>query len=229
MAVVLITGLLNVVALRAIAQNSIDEDKLDTVKGISWGGRGLSFSKVLNIKDTLVNAPLGKVVIDRHGEPTGLLDNPLAGPDPGRFAIVSLWGSKIEGCFAQMIVQSAPVNGKANLKELVPQQIELGIGNQILKLTLNPNTRVRGFSINYTYTRYKNNVKTKYSSTWYMTNTIFAVNADTANLLRNAPAKEVRVRLTFADGDTKVFPIGEGTVKKWQESYGFNSACAAPN
>jgi hypothetical protein len=229
MAIFIITGLLNTVYGRAIAQTSIDEDKLDTVKGMSWAGSGLPFSEVININDTLVNAPLGKVVIDRHGEASGLLNNPFASPNPGRFVVVSLWGSKIEGCFAQMIVQVAPVNGQADLKQLVPQKIELGIGNQILKLTLNPNTKVKRFYANYTYTKYENKVETKYSSTWYMTDTTFAVNADAANLLRNAPAKQVRVRLTFADGDTKVFPIGEGTVKKWQETYGFNSACVAPN
>jgi hypothetical protein len=48
-------------------------------------------------------------------------------------------------------------------------------------------------------------------------------------LLKNAPQKEIRMRLTFANGDTKIIPIGKGTVEKWSEAYGFNSACLPPN
>ncbi|MBH8566913.1 hypothetical protein I8748_33015 [Nostoc sp. CENA67] len=226
----LIAALFNLNQPSAIAQTSIDEDKLDTVNGMPWAGRGLPFDKVVDIKDSLVDSALGKVVIDRHGEdPLGVLfKEPFAGPSPGRFVMVSLWGSKIEGCFVKMIVQSAPTDGKADLEELVPKMIELGIDGQILQLTASPNTKPRGFQGNYTYTEYENNTSYERSSTWYMTDTSFAINADAANMLRNAPAKEIRARLTFANGDTKVFPIGKGNVKRWQEAYGFNSSCTAP-
>lgn len=224
-------ALLNFYDGRAIAQTAIDEDKLNTVNGMPWAAKGLPFSKLVNIQDTLVNSALGKAVIDIHGEDplNTLIKSPFSGPRPGRFVIVSLWGSKIEGCFTKIVVQSAPANGQATLEELAPTSIELGIDGQVLQLTPSPNSKVRGFSGKYTYTEYENSREVSYDSTWYMTDTLFAINADAANMLRKATPKEIRARLTFANGDTKVFPIGKGTVKQWQEAYGFNSACTAPS
>ncbi|MBD2363421.1 hypothetical protein H6G36_19870 [Anabaena minutissima FACHB-250] len=214
----------------AIAQTTIDEDKLDSVNGMRWGGNGLPFDKVVDIKDALVNTPLGKVVIDRHGEdPQGVLfKEPFASPSPGKFVVVSLWGSKIEGCFVKLVVQSAPNDGKAELTEISPKMIELGIGEQILQLTRSPNMKVRGFQGNYTYTVYENKRNVQRSSTWYMSDTLFDISPDAANLLRTAPAKEIKARLTFDNGDTKIIPIGSSNVKRWQDSFGFNSSCTAP-
>ncbi|OCQ91345.1 hypothetical protein BCD64_25425 [Nostoc sp. MBR 210] len=229
--VLLLPNLLNFAGEQAIAQTAIDEDKLNTVNGMPWAGGGLPFSKLVNIQDTLVNSALGKVVIDAHGEDplSSLIKSPFSGPRPGRFVVVSLWGSKIEGCFAKVVVQTAPADGQATLEQIAPTTIELGIDGQILQLTPSPNSKVRGFSGKYTYTEYENNKNVSYSNIWYMSDTLFAINADAANILRKAQPKEVRARLTFANGDTKVFPIGKGTVKHWQEAYGFNSACTAPN
>lgn len=61
-AVLLIIGCLNGWTEKAIAQTVIEEDKLNTNKGIYWAGSGFPFSQVAIIKDTLVDAPLGKVV-----------------------------------------------------------------------------------------------------------------------------------------------------------------------
>ncbi|MCF4969990.1 hypothetical protein [Nostoc sp. CMAA1605] len=214
----------------AIAQTTIDEDKLDTVNGMRWGGNGLPFDKVVEIKDALVNSPLGKVVIDRHGEdPQGVLfKEPFAAPSPGRFVVVSLWGSKIEGCFVKMIVQTAPSDGRAELEEIAPKMLELGVGEQILQLKRSTNAKVRGFQGNYTYTTYENRRSIENSSTWFMTDTLFDISPEAANLLRNAPAKEIKARLTFENGDTKLIPIGSSNVKRWQEAFGFNSSCSAP-
>ena len=227
-----ITGFLNGWQGRAIAQTTIEEDKLNTDKGIYWAGGGFPFSQVANIKDTLVDATLGKVVIDRHGE--GASDfsrflsgtGPFSSPFPGRFVVVSFWGSKIEGCFVKMVIQSSPNNGQAEFEELVPKTIQLGLNNQILELSRSESTKVRTFKGDYTYTGTQNS---KRSSTWYMTDTSFAIDSTAANLLKNAPQKEIRMRLTFANGDTKIIPIGKGTVEKWSEAYGFNSACLPPN
>ncbi|WP_392533554.1 hypothetical protein [Nostoc sp. C117] len=226
----LVPVLLNLSHKRAIAETSIGEDQLDTVNGMPWAGHKLPFDAVVDIKDSLVNSPLGKVVIERHGEDESgsVFKSPFDSPRPGRFVLVSLWGSKIEGCFVKMIVQSAPLDGKANLEELVPKLIELGIGDRILQLTPLPNIKPRGFSGQYTYTVYENNTNYDRSSTWYMTDTSFAINADAANMLRTAPAKEIRGRLTFVNGDTKVFPIGKANVQRWQEAYSFNNSCTAP-
>ncbi|MBD2513032.1 hypothetical protein H6G91_38715 [Nostoc muscorum FACHB-395] len=219
----------NLFANVAIAA-SIEEDKLDTVNGVPWGGDGLPFNKVVDIKDALVNSALGKVVIDRHGEdPLGVLfQAPFAAPSPGRFVLVSFWGSKVEGCFVKIIVQSAPASGEADLENLVPKMIELGINGQVLRLDRSPKIPPRGFKGNYTYTQYENNTNVTRSSTWFMTDTSFTVNGDGANFLRTAPPKEIKARVTFSNGDSKVFPIGSGNVKRWDEAFGFNSSCSAP-
>ncbi|MFN9557646.1 MAG: hypothetical protein ACK55G_03165, partial [Dolichospermum sp.] len=121
-AVLLIIGCLNGWTEKAIAQTVIEEDKLNTNKGIYWAGSGFPFSQVAIIKDTLVDAPLGKVVIDRHGEgSSGFIGSPFSSPFPGRFVVVSFWGSKIEGCFVKMVIQSSPNDGQAELKQLVPK------------------------------------------------------------------------------------------------------------
>jgi hypothetical protein len=229
--ILLIPALVNTFELSAIAETSINEDRLDTVNGMPWAGTGLPFDKVVDIKDSLVGSELGKVVIDRHGEDSslGLFKNPFVDPRPGRFVIVSLWGSKIEGCFVKIVVQSSPLDGKADLEDLVPKLMELGIGGQVLQLTINQSAKVRGFKGDYTYTEYENSTEVKHSSTWYMTDSLFAINSNGVNLLRNAPPSDIRVRLTFANGDSKIFPIGKGNVKRWQEAFGFNSSCVRKN
>jgi len=232
-AVLLIIGCLNGWTEKAIAQTVIEEDKLNTNKGIYWAGSGFPFSQVAIIKDTLVDAPLGKVVIDRHGEgPTDLSSislftgtGPFSRPFPGRFVVVSLWGSKIEGCFVKMVIQSSPNDGQAEVKQLVPKTIQLGLNNQILELSRNESTKVRLFKGDYSYTVSRNGKEINSYSTWYMTDTSFAIDGTAANLLKNAPQKEIRMRLVFENGDTRIVPIGKGTVENWSETYGFNSAC----
>ncbi|MBW4616499.1 MAG: hypothetical protein KME21_25160 [Desmonostoc vinosum HA7617-LM4] len=233
LAVLFLPALLSLSHSSAIAEteSSIDEDKLNTVNGMPWASKGLPFSKLVNIKDTLVNSVLGKVVIDIHGEDplNSLIQSPFSGPRPGRFIVTSLWGSKIEGCFVQMVVQSAPTDGKMELEQLSPTAVELGVGDQIVQFSKNSNTKTRGFSVKYTYTEYENNREREYSNVWYMTDTVFSIDANAANYLRKAPIKEIRARLRFANGDTKVFPLGKGTIKQWQGAYGFNSSCTAPS
>ncbi|MCE2717449.1 MAG: hypothetical protein ACK5RY_05505 [Dolichospermum sp.] len=225
-AVLLIIGCLNGWTEKAIAQTVIEEDKLNTNKGIYWAGSGFPFSQVAIIKDTLVDAPLGKVVIDRHGEgSSGFIGSPFSSPFPGRFVVVSFWGSKIEGCFVKMVIQSSPNDGQAELKQLVPKTIQLGLNNQILELSRNEATKVRSFKSNYIYKGFQNGKEINRSSTWYMTDTSFAIDGTAANFLKNAPKKEIRMRLVFENGDTRIVPIGKGTVENWSQTYGFNSAC----
>ncbi|MFM5942438.1 MAG: hypothetical protein ACKO9G_03480, partial [Dolichospermum sp.] len=184
---------------------------------------------------TLVDAVLGKVVIDRHGEgPTNFSSiftgsGSFSSPFPGRFIVVSFWGSKIEGCFVKIVIQSSPKGGQVELKQLVPKTIQLGLNNQILELSRNEATKVRPFKGDYTYTDSENAKQINRSSTWYMTDTSFAIDGTAANLLKNAPKKEIRMRLVFENGDTRIVPIGKGTVEKWSETYGFNPACVPSN
>ncbi|MFM6181108.1 MAG: hypothetical protein ACKPA8_06260 [Dolichospermum sp.] len=234
-AVILMIASLNGWTEKAIAQTVIEEDKLNTNKGIYWAGSGFPFSEASVIKDTLVDAVLGKVVIDRHGEgPTNFSSiftgsGPFSSPFPGRFIVVSFWGSKIEGCFVKIVIQSSPKGGQVELKQLVPKTIQLGLNNQILELSRNEATKVRPFKGDYTYTDSENAKQINRSSTWYMTDTSFAIDGTAANLLKNAPKKEIRMRLVFENGDTRIVPIGKGTVEKWSETYGFNPACVPSN
>ncbi len=66
--------------------------------------------------------------------------------------IVSLWGSNLDGCFLQVVVQKSPDDGQAELQQLVPKTLEIGVNNQIIELERNPSTKVRGFKVDYTYT-----------------------------------------------------------------------------
>lgn len=230
---------------QAIAQVVIDQDSLNIAKGIPWGAGGFPFSQVANIKDSLVDSIAGKVVIDRHGDGPSGLGGPFSNPYPGRFVIVSLWGSNLDGCFLQVVVQKSPDDGQAELQQLVPKTLEIGVNNQIIELERNPSTKVRGFKVDYTYTegggtsvgnligsllfggnnQPAQNSGKKISSNWYMANTLFAVDQGTANLLRSAQPKEIRIRLRFENGDARIIPLGKGTVEKWPEVYGFNSTC----
>lgn len=214
----------------ALGEASIGEDALNTNQGMAWAGRGLPFDDIVKIEDSLVKAPLGKVVIDRHGEdPLGVLfKEPFSGPRPGRLAVVSLWGSKVEGCFVQVIVQYAPPNGKATLEGLVPQTLEVGINGQILRLKVRTDAKPKGFQGDYSYTEYENGANRQYSSTWYMTDNLFPVTASAAKLLASAPKEKIKARLTFADDTTKIVEIGAKNVDRWKEAYGFNSACTPP-
>jgi hypothetical protein len=243
--VMLVLGCFYTSQQQAIAQVVIDQDSLNIAKGIPWGAGGFPFSQVANIKDSLVDSIAGKVVIDRHGDGPSGLGGPFSNPYPGRFVIVSLWGSNLDGCFLQVVVQKSPNDGQAELQQLVPKTLEIGVNNQIIELERNPSTKVRGFKVDYTYTegggtsvgnligsllfggnnQPAQNSGKKISSNWYMANTLFAVDQGTANLLRSAQPKEIRIRLRFENGDARIIPLGKGTVEKWPEVYGFNSTC----
>ncbi|MFM7560924.1 hypothetical protein [Cylindrospermopsis raciborskii] len=244
--VMLVLGCFYTNQQQAIAQAVIEQDSLNITKGIPWGAGGFPFSQVANIKDSLVDIISGKVVIDRHGEPDSGLSGPFSQPFPGRFVIVSLWGSNVDGCFLQVVVQKSPNDGQAELQQLVPKTLEIGVNNQIIELERNPSTQVRGFKVPYNYTRAQGtsvnslignllfpnssnqpaeNSNKQISSNWYMATTLFAVDQGTANFLRSAQPREIRIRLKFENGDARIVRIGKGTVEKWPEVYGFNSKC----
>ncbi|WP_207714060.1 hypothetical protein [Scytonema sp. UIC 10036] len=241
-AIALLPALLNTATSSAIAQQaeaSIEEDLLNTVSGFKWGGvKGWSYSKVVEIKDGLVGTVVGKVVLDRHGDekvsvgevnnvldiPLNFIKRPFASPLPGRWVVVSLWGSKIDGCFSELIFQIAPsgnTTSEAIAPALVPKVLELGVNNQIIELVPQPTTKERSFSQNYTYTENK----IERSSTWYMARNLFRIDSNIANILSNASGKEIRARITFANGESFIFPIGEKTVKRWKDAYSFNPSC----
>ncbi|MEO1374380.1 MAG: hypothetical protein AAFW70_08695, partial [Cyanobacteria bacterium J06635_10] len=198
---VLVAAQLNLATGNAIAQQaeaSLEEDKLDTIRGIRWGGRGLPYSKVTDIKDSLIGNVLGRVVLDRHGIDRSygstFIKSPFSSPEPVKIVFVSLWGSKIDGCFAELIIQVAPPsqrsNSQASTNALVPKILQLGVNGKIIELVPQASAKPRIYSNNYTYTEYKNDAKLKRSSTWYMARNLFRIDANVANVLRNAPEQE---------------------------------------
>jgi hypothetical protein len=212
---------------QAIAQRveaTIPEDALGTQGGMPWGGGKLPFSKIVEIQDGLVGTPVGRVIIDRHGvdngEATyGIMKSPFSYPEPVKLVVISLWGSKIEGCFTELIFQWSP-RGEASSKAIEPVMLEMGIDGQVVQLTPQ-NVEPKLYSFGYQYTRDKR----AYSATWYMARQLFMMDTTIAEILSNAPTENIRARVTFADDSTFLFPIGKGTVQRWKDAYSFNPAC----
>lgn len=205
---------------------AIAEDDLSTRKGISWGGGNFPYSQVVAIQDSLVNAPVGRVVLDKHGideSSSGLIliQNPFSSPAPGKSVFITLWGSKIEGCFVEAVVQLAPEE-KIVPESIIPTMLEVGISDRIVQLSPQKSRPKLG-SFKYKYTVNK----AKRSGTWYMARQIFAIDSGTAKLLSSVSAQEVKARLNFGDDDSLVIPIGVETVKRWKQVYSFNPACAS--
>ena len=244
---VLALTLANLAAGVAVAQKaseaSMNEDDLDTVNGLPWGAKGWPFSKVTDVKDSLVGTVLGRVVIDRHGvDPSRLIRNdnlvgavlgrliraPFSGPMPDRIVYISLWGSNSRGCFAELITHYATVygeNDEADTQAIVPKQLELGVNGQIVELSPQSGTAEKRFSQNYTYTTYENGTELEHSGTWYMARNLFRIDSSIASILSSAPPKEVRARITLTNDESIVLPIGEKTVKRWKDAYSFNPHC----
>lgn len=235
----IVSGLLVSVTTQVLAATDISEDKLNTEKSLTWGAQGLPFDDVVTVRDALVNSVVGKLVIDRHGEDngpeqnTGLLSGlfnavairaPFAGPNPGRLTIVTLWGSKEEGCFVKAMVHNAP-KGNSQAKNFVPMKMEVGVGDRVVKLTPATKSVPKTASGTYQYTKEKSEL----TAPFYFAENTFAVNAKVADLLRNAPAGDAKVRITFANGETKVFPIGSKNVARWRDTYGYNPSCKSIN
>jgi hypothetical protein len=233
----IVLGLALTVNNQALAVVELSEDQLNTEKNLKWGGEGLPFNEVVTVRDALVNSIVGKLVIDRHGEDNGLTDNsgflsgflnaltvraPFAGPRPGRMTIVTLWGSKEEGCFVKALVHNSPRGSGENSENFVPTKMEVGLGTQVVKLSPVAKAEPKMASGRYTYTDDKSSERT---ASFYFTENTFAVNAKVADLLRNAPAGDAKIRITFAGGDTKIFPVGQKNVAQWRDSYGYNSSC----
>jgi hypothetical protein len=234
----LVSGLVLSMSHPAFANVDLPEDKLNTEEGLKWGGEGLPFNDVVTLRDSLVNSVVGKVVIDRHGEDNGSegilnifgIKTPFAGPNPGRLTIVTLWGSKEEGCFVKAIVHSAPKGGGGDRKGFVPVKLEVGVADRVVKLTPASKSVPKTANSTYMYTKeytnnYQNEVKAE--APLYFAENTFAVNAKVADLFRNAPKGDAKIRITFANGDSKIFPVGAKNVARWRDSYDYNPSCQA--
>ncbi len=226
--------LLNLMSVSAVA-GEVSEDRLNTEKALGWGGEGLPFDDSLTIRDPLVNSVVGKVTIDRHGEDNteqggliGLFNirSPFAGPMPGRMTIVTFWSSKEEGCSVKASIHDAPKNNVSDVKELIPVKMEIGIGAQVIKLTPIAKSVPKYASNNYNYSATTSGGDSvQRSSTLYFSENTFAINGKVADFLRNAPQGEAKVRITLANGDTKLFKIGDKNVARWRDTFSYNPNC----
>jgi hypothetical protein len=228
--------LLNLSAGNLLAQDikfeaTIAEDSLNNLQNIPWGGDGFPYSKVVKIEDSLSpEYSVGFAVFDRHGidqsntAPLSFLaKNPFDSAAPGKEVYISFWGAKAEGCFAEMIIQVAPTS-LLDPEKLVPTLLEVGIGGRVLKLTPQEGVEPKIYSGPYNYLVYDGNTSLTYSSVLYVIKHRFAVNAEAANILMNAPVKEVKAGVTLA-GSRVVFPIGKKTVERWKTVYSVNPTC----
>lgn len=226
-------------------ESSICEDDLTTTTGLTWGGsKKLPFKRVVDIRDCLVNTPLGKITAGRHG--TGnksQFDELFAGPKayPGERFFISLWGSKIEGCFVEMVVQHAPASGQIEKESLIPTSLELGVGGQLIQLPTFPSESPKIFQADYSYRPVSetggdavtlllggNLSSARLSSTWYMSRSPFQIDSQLLQLLRSAPNSEVRARLRFTNNDSSLITIDQKTVASWNEAFSFNPTCQNP-
>jgi hypothetical protein len=217
----------------AAEEGSICEDDLTTTRGLRWGGKNLPLKKVVDIRECLVGTQLGRVTADRHGSNTNKvqLNEIFAGPQPypGERNFISLWGSKIEGCFVEMIVQYAPPNGTVEATTIVPTTLQLGLGSQLIELPLQTSVQPKLFQQDYVYSGTNSFGNSQdFSSTWYMSRTSFVIDSQILELLRSAPTGEVRARLTFVDNETQLLKISPETVKSWNAAFGFNPTCQSP-
>ena len=153
---------------------------------------------------------------------------------PGNLIIVSMWSSKLEGCAAELVVQHTLPTGEEGNK-IVPVKLDIGIGDSLISLTPQQNATPTVSQRNYTYSENTGLLppilgggRTR-RGTLYASRNVFIVDATVASLLSNAPEKEVRARVSFADAGFprkwRVFPIGVETVKRWRSVFGFNSTC----
>jgi hypothetical protein len=131
----------------------------------------------------------------------------------------------LSGCSVKAIVHNAPKENGSNAQGFVPIKMEVGVGTKIVKLKPVIQSTPQIASGTYKYTENKREQVAPY----YFAENTFAIDSKVADLLRNAPPGEARVRIAFYNGQTKVFPIGSKNVARWREAYSYNPTCKANN
>lgn len=238
--------LLGAIAPQAIAQEieaNMTEDELITIFGIPWAARGWRFSRIVEVRDSLDGSPIGRVVLDRHGEDrsgsvlndpfAGIIRDPFASPLPGRVVMVSAWGSNTRGCYVELLLLAALDNRPGNAARIIPTSMEMSINGQRINLQPQSNQGARysdplPFRYSDYVTRNGNRVEVPSQGYWYVGRHLFSVDARTANLLSSAPDENVNVRITLnADNRPIIAPIGNGTVQRWKHAYSANPSCSS--
>ena len=204
-----------------VVEETLDRDDLNIDKSLPWGVKRWPYSKVIEVQD-LGDTTYGRVVIDRYGKDDsgGLVDQPFSKTKPGKFVFVSLWGSNLDGCYVETVVQIAPrtdIEPEATL----PTLLELGFDGKIFRL---PYKVTNPKIITYRY-NYLDGDNAQQRGLWHMNHRIFPIDSNQANELINAPIQDIEARMHFGDSKTIPFTIGADTVERWQDIYSFNSSC----
>jgi pyruvate/2-oxoglutarate dehydrogenase complex dihydrolipoamide acyltransferase (E2) component len=221
-------------------ESSMPEDELDTVNGLSWAGNGWRFSRLIEVQDGLLDTPVGRIVIDRYGADNStndgiadlLIRTPFLTPEPGKFIVVSIWGSKIEGCYAEVVLQYAATAEQGEGDGFIPTKLEMAVGGQLIELSPQAGATGRYGTTPYSYTQLLGgllgNSRVQNQGNVYTGRHLFAIDATIASVLSNAPVEDVKARITFRGGGSRVFPIGKKTVERWRGAYAFNPYCVPP-
>ena len=228
----MITTLFTVQSAKAESYPTMSEDDLNLTRGVAWAAKGFRYNEAVDVIDGLTDKVLGRFVPDRHGIQGGIISNPFGSILPGTTIFISLWGVTLTGdrppgCYVEYFVQHAPLNGQANLDAMVPKSLEIRIGSRVIELEpFRDATKTRrAFNYEYIVTDYDTNRRYRYESTWYMTRNLFRLTSSDVRMLLNAPEGEVRTRLTIANSERIIVPIGGGTVAKWKESFKLDPNC----
>ena len=204
-----------------IVEETLDKDELEIDENLPWGIKKWPYSKVVEVQD-LAKSAYGRIVIDRYGidESISPIKQPFSRIKPGKLVFASIWGSSLDGCYVETIIQAAPKND-IEPEATLPTLLEVGIDGEIIELVPRvANTEI----ISYRY-NYLDGNSSQQNGVWHMNHRIFDIDSAQANKLMNAPIEDMKARFHFGSSKTIAFTIGADTVERWQDVYSFNSSC----
>ncbi len=204
-----------------VAEETLEKDDLAIDSSLPWGVKRWPYSKVIEVLD-LAESVYGRIVIDRYGidESDAPIKQPFSRTKPGKLVFASLWGSDLDGCYVETIVQAAPKNN-IEPEATLPTLLELAIDGQIIEL-IPRITNPEIISYRYSYLDGKN---AQQRGVWHMNHRIFNIDSAQASRLINAPVEDIKARFYFGSTKTIAFTIGADTVERWQDVYSFNTSC----
>ena len=204
-----------------IIEETVRRDDLKVNSSLPWGIKNWSYGEVIEITD-LGDSVYGRVVIDRYGkdESGSVVDRPFSSTKPGKFVFVSMWGSNLDGCQLETIVQIAPKRA-IDPRLTLPTMVEFIVNGERFQL---PHKASNPKIISYKY-NYLNGSNGQEQALWHMNHRIFPIDSSQAAKLSAAPIENIDARMHFGDSKSIPFNIGKDTVERWQDIYSFNSDC----
>ena len=208
-------------ATAQVIEAEVKKDELKVDSSLPWGIKKWSYGKVIEVRD-LGDSIYGRVVIDRYGkdESGGVVKEPFSRNKPGKFIFVSMWGSNLDGCQVETVVQIAP-KSSIDPRLTLPTLIEFVVNGERFQL---PHKASNPKIISYKY-NYLDGNNGEQQALWHMNHRIFPISSLQAEKLRAAPIEDIDARMHFGDSKSIPFTIGVDTVERWQDIYSFNSGC----